>query len=271
MKYYGEFRRLYGDSINEGRLMLRGAEDDSHNRVPSTSDAFKPFVRATSTREFLLDAAIMGMCSKLYATSGSSITEVIERLGLDTPSGRPTVLKLGYWKVADKPVRAFDDEMDTLCRQNFKDIDLAGGLQMTHEQRGVLNFLQDDHLLQMYNVIKRLWNESGNRNTGSKVCRKLLAEVGVASKSHTRYGKSEKAGEGKTLKWFTALLRYRLRPWCLKKGLHYAVFDMDEHQNLTCKKPAGLAPKAVPMTRPAPGSWAGSSTDVRPSKAPRLS
>ena len=271
MQYYREFRQLYSDSINEGRILLRGAEDDRLNTVPSTSTDFKPFVRATSTREFLLDATIMGMCSKLYATSGSSITEVIERLGLDSPSGRPTVLKLGYWQVIDKPVRAFEDAMDPLCRQNFKDIDLAGDVQMTHEQRSVLNFLQDGHLGAMYSVIHKLWNEKGKEATGSQVCRRLLQEVGVARNSHARYAECEKAGEGKTLKWFTALLRFRLRPWCLKKGIHYAVFDMDDDQHLTCKKPAGLAPKAVPMTRPAPGSWAGSSTDVRPSKAPRLS
>ena len=117
----------------------------------------------------------MGMCPKLYASGGSSITEVIERLVIDSPSGRPIVLKLGYWQVIEKPVLDFDDEMDPLSRQNFKDIDLAGGLQMTHEQRGVLNFLQDEHLQEMFKLIHRLWNEIGNRITESTEFQELQA------------------------------------------------------------------------------------------------
>ena len=179
-KYRQNMTEMYSDAFEAG-IMKTGPTEYDSRLAPKTSAAEgAKFKRCTDTVDAAVEFTAMALCDAFIGTAGSTVTYYVRALNkrYAKPFDRDEVI--GDWHVPDHPTMRFRNELQHIVNTLGHRMKENVGVNITHAQANVLDFLTDSHLQEMHEVLTKHLEEHGGSMLGSRLGDLFLRDCAVA-------------------------------------------------------------------------------------------
>ena len=209
-QYREKMKSLYEDAFMAGMIQTGPTVYDPKLQ-PNTSSAEKArFKRYTGTVDAAVEFTCMALCDEFIGTAGSTVTFLVRALNrrYAKPFGKDIII--GKWHVPDRPTMRFRQDCQNIVDKLGDRLKENVGVNITHAQANVLDFLSDHHLQEMHEVLTKHLLENNGTMIGSRLGDVFLRDCQVARMNKDRFKQCEPDRVGNQ-HWLKALLKGRLR------------------------------------------------------------
>ena len=214
-----EYREGMKDKFFEawaGELLFFGPTEYKKElaKFCSSSEGAK-FKRCTDTSDAITEFLCMSLCDEFVGTAGSTVTFFVE--AMNKRYSKPFTYQeiIGDWHVPSHPTYKFRENTKTIIKTLEGRLKDNMGVNITHAQANVLDFLTDHHLESMHGVLTYHLKKHGGSMAGSRLGELFLQDSHVARMNKERFKQCDADKVGNQ-HWLKALLKGKLRQWSAK-------------------------------------------------------
>ena len=198
--------------MNGGLLFFGPTEYKNALAKDCSSTEQAKFKRCTDTTDAIIEFTCMSLCDEFVGTAGSTVTFFVE--AMNKRYSDPFVEKeiIGTWDVPANPTYKFRENTKAIITSLESRLKDNMGVNITHSQANVLDFLTDHHLETMHGVLTYHLKQHGGSMAGSRLGELFLQDCFVARENKKRFKECEADRVGNQ-HWLKALLKGKLRQW----------------------------------------------------------
>ena len=185
----------------------------------SAKQGRQKFERSTSAEQAAVEFTIMGLCDEFHGTSGSTVVHWVKWVQEKYNRGPHHLTTIGQWP-AGGATNEFKKYMGEIVEKAVNHIIIIDDFAMVHEQANVLDFLGQNHLEQIYEVIVKALTAPPHHLLASDFIKQVLLKTCLVAKlNKEKYISASSQMKGnddiKQINWFKALIKYRLKPFAM--------------------------------------------------------
>ena len=185
----------------------------------SAKQGRQKFERSTSAEQAAVEFTIMGLCDEFHGTSGSTVVHWVKWVQEKYNRGPHHLTTIGQWP-AGGATNEFKKYMGEIVEKAVNHIIIIDDFTMVHEQANVLDFLGQNHLEQIYEVIVKALTAPPHHLLASDFIKQVLLKTCLVAKlNKDKYISASSQMKGnddiKQINWFRALIKYRLKPFAM--------------------------------------------------------
>ena len=205
----------YKEAFEAGLVKVGPTNYDPQLEANTSSSEGAKFKRCTSTVDAAIEFTCMALCDEFIGTAGSTVTYFVRALNkrYSTPFLHEEII--GTWHVPEKPTYNFRNDLRGLVEKSSHRLKENIGVNISHEQANVLDFLSDHHLEEMHEVLTAHLLTNDGEMIGSKLGDLFLKDCRVARMNKDRFKQCSHDRVGNQ-HWLKALLKGKLRQFSAK-------------------------------------------------------
>ena len=252
--------KTYKEAFEAGLVKVGPTNYNPRLEANTSSSEGAKFKRCTSTVDAAIEFTCMALCDEFIGTAGSTVTYFVRALNkrYSTPFQHEEII--GTWHVPANPTYNFREQLKYLVQNLGHRLKENIGVNISHEQANVLDFLSDHHLEDMHQVLTNHLLSNGGEMIASKLGELFLRDCRVARMNKKRFRDCSHDRVGNH-HWLKALLKGKLRQFSGKTA------SVEHHINMGPDQMIRLMPKTtVPQAKAMPSSSSSSGPPAKKSR-----
>ena len=218
--YRNMYENMFGEYIASNKFSFGPHAAKNEEAVALSKKPRQSVFKRTSTaEEAAVDFTVMGLCHEFHGTSGSTVVHWVKWIQEKYNRGPHLLTTIGKWP-AGGATNAFKKYMGEIVEKAVNHIIIIDDFTMVHEQANVLDFLGQNHLEQIYEVIVKALTAPPHHLLASDFIKQVLLKTCLVAKlNKDKYISASSQMKGnddiKQINWFKALIKYRLKPFAM--------------------------------------------------------
>lgn len=228
------YRSRYENNFNsamQGGTLTFGPTQYDNDRAAGTSSCEGAWLkRQTFTKEAVIEFCVMALCDEFVGTAGSTVTFFVEAMNRRfNAKAFSSVTIIGDYDVPARPTMQFRQDVRNFIEKSFDHMRDTTEVTVTHEQQNVLDFLNDNHLYDMYDSLSTILIENNCVLPGARAGEIFLQRCKVASLNRKKFNE-QAVTRAHNQHWFKALLKGRMKDYCSKtESIEFFIHMDDSH------------------------------------------